>query len=190
MYNDYELLYLAKEDIDTIGEILYKKYSGIIYSKALKYSPSNLLIEDFLSEAKLTLYEAIENYQDKYNFNTYLSNCLDNKLLNYRKSILRNKNKILNESLSIEDIKENTSTSYNNIYNPENNLFEEYEYEELRNKIIDKLDWKEELVFTLKEQYFTNKEISEITDNSLRTVYNIINRIKYKVSNIVSNQFN
>ena len=60
-------------------------------------------------------------------------------------------------------------------------------YLELKEKILSKLSWKEELIFTLKEQNYTNKEISEITDNSLRTVYNIINRIKNKVSNIVSN---
>lgn len=185
MYNDYELLYLAKEEKDLIGEILYKKYKGIIYTKAIKYSPFNLLIEDFINEGKSTLYESIENYQDKYNFSTYLNNCLDNNLSNYRKAVLRNKNKILNEAISFEEIKE--IRTYNDRYNPEISLYEEYDYEELKNKIINKLTWKEELIFTLKEQNYTNKEISEITDNSLRTVYNIINRIKNKVSNIVSN---
>lgn len=185
MYNDYELLYLAKDEKECIGEILYQKYKGIIYTKAIKYSPSNLLIEDFINEGKLTLYEAIENYQDKYNFSTYLSNCLDNNLSNYRKRVQRNKNKILNEAVPIEEIKE--IRSCNDRYNPEISLYEEYDYEELKNKIIDKLTWKEELIFTLKEQNYTANEISEITDNSLRTVYNIINRIKNKVSNIVSN---
>ena len=184
MYNDYELLYLAKDEKELIGEILYKKYKGILYKKAIRYSPNNMLIEDFINEAKLTLYEAMENYQDKYNFNTYLSSCLDNNLSNYKKRVQRNKNKILNEAVPIEEIKEIITCSNN--YNPEQNLYEEYDYEELKNKIVDKLTWKEELVFTLKEQSFTNKEISEITDNSLRTVYNIINRIKNKVSKIVS----
>ena len=44
MYNDYELLYLAKEDIETIINILYKKYKHILYHKAIKYS-SNINLE-------------------------------------------------------------------------------------------------------------------------------------------------
>ena len=47
MDNDYELLYLAKEDTENIVDILYEKYKKVLYSKALKYSSSNLNIEDY-----------------------------------------------------------------------------------------------------------------------------------------------
>lgn len=187
MDNDYELLYLAKEENEYAKEIIYQKYKGLMYSKAIQYSPSNHLIEDFVNESKLALYNAIENYQDKYSFNTYLGKCLDNSLLNYKKSILRNKNKLLNEAISIENIGLSVFEEHDKKNNPEIKIFEEYEYKNLKNKILESLTWKEELVFTLIEQNYTNKEISEITDNSLRTVYNIINRIRKKVSNIVSN---
>lgn len=186
MESDYELLYLAKEDIDWVVEVLYQKYKRVIYLKVLKYSPSNMYIDEYLNEAILSLYETVENYQDRYKFSTYLNNCLDNKLLNYRKTSERNKHKLLNNALSIED---NNIQLYldNNDYNPEKLVLEELEYLELKEKILSKLSWKEELIFTLKEQYFTIKEISEITDNSLRSVYNIIKRIQIKVSNLMSN---
>ena len=187
MENDYELLYLAKEDIDLVVEALYKKYQGIIYSKVLRYSPSKSYIEEYLNEARLSLYEAVESYKDKYGFNTYLSNCLDNSLSNYKKMIERKKHKILNDALSIEDKDIRLYLQNDNRNNPEELVLEELEYIELKERIIKKLSWKEELIFVLKEQNYTNKEISEITDNSLRTVYNIINRIKSKASNLVSN---
>ena len=57
-------------------------------------------------------------------------------------------------------------------------------------KIINELTWKEELVFTMREQNFTIEEISQVTDNCIKTVYNIINRIRKKVSSIVSNKNN
>lgn len=187
MESDYELLYLAREDIDVVVETLYKKYKGIIYSKVLKYCPSKLYIEEYLNEARLSLYDAVENYQDKYRFNTYLSNCIDNKLLNYRKTLERKKHKILTDAVSIDDKDVQLYMINDKKYSPEELVLEELEYIELKEKIISKLSWKEELIFVLKEQNYTNKEISEITDNSLRTVYNIIRRIQRKVLNIVSN---
>ena len=63
-------------------------------------------------------------------------------------------------------------------------------YNKLKKTIISKLTWQEELVFKLKEQNYKPKEISEIIDNNQRTVYNIINRIRKKVSSIVSNKNN
>lgn len=185
MYNDYELLYLAKEDIDSIVEILYKKYSNILYSKAIKYS-SNTNIDEYLNEAKISLYNAVETYRDDFPFFTYLNICLDRSLLNYKKHLNRNKHKILNDALIINYEDTNTLISIQDErYNPEKILIEDSSYRELREKILEKLTWKEELIFSLKEHNFTNKEISEITDNNLRTVYNIINRIKNKVSNLV-----
>lgn len=188
MDNDYELLYLAKEDPDTVVDVLYKKYNKILYSKALKYSSSIRFIEDYLNEAKISLYESIENYQDDCAFITYLNICLDRSLSNFKKSLNRNKHKILNESLSIDNEEIVDLIPMNDErYNPEKLFLDESSYIELKEKILNKLTWKEELIFNLKEQNYTNKEISEITDNNLRTVYNIINRIKNKVSNLVSN---
>lgn len=186
MESDYELLYLAKEDIDRVVDILYNKYKGVIYSKVLKYIPSNMYVDDYLNEAILSLYEVIENYQDKYKFSTYLNNCMENKLLNYKKTLERNKHKLLNNALSLEDDDIQLRLD-NNFYNPEKIVLDELEYIELKEKILSKLNWKEELIFILKEQNYTNKEISEITDNNLRNVYNIIRRIQNKVSNLMSN---
>ena len=188
MDNDYELLYLLKEEPEEILGILYKKYSSVLLSKIKKYNKWNVNIDDYLNIARLSLYQATENYQDNNKFITYLNTCLDRSLSNYKKSLNRNKHKLLNEAISIEDDQIDLGLNLNDErYNPEKLLFEETNYLELREKILGKLSWKEELIFTLKEQNYTNKEISEITDNSLRTVYNIINRIKNKVSNIVSN---
>ena len=37
MDNDYELLYLAKDD-DQVKDLIYQKYKNLIYYKARKYS--------------------------------------------------------------------------------------------------------------------------------------------------------
>lgn len=188
MDNDYELLYLLQENPDVILDILYKKYNSVLLSKIKKYNKWNLNRDDYLNVARLSLCEAADNYQDNNKFITYLNTCLDRSLINYKKSLNRNKHKLLNEAISIDNEEIDLGLNLNDErYNPERLLFEDSNYQELKEKILGKLSWKEELIFTLKEQNYTNKEISEITDNSLKTVYNIITRIKNKVSNIVSN---
>ena len=95
--------------------------------------------------------------------------------------------KTLNESISYENNNERILELESNKYNPEVNLFNDYDYSSLRNKIIEVLTWEEELIFTLKEQNYTVLEISEITGNKLRTVYNIIKRIQDKTIKLMSN---
>lgn len=188
MNNDYELLYMTGEDKELVEHLLYEKYKSLIYWKARKYSSSSIFFEDYLNEAILAFYEAVENYQDKYKFITYLNTCIDRNLLNLKKSLNRKRHKILNESVSIDDaditklIIDKESKN-----NPEKKLIEELNYDELKNKIINNLIYEEELVFLLKEQNYTNKEISEITDNKIKKVYNIIKRIQRKMSKIMSN---
>lgn len=189
MENDYELLYLAKENNEYAIELLYQKYYSILYTKAKKYSRNNsVFLDDYLNIAIYTFYNTIDNYKDDTNFSTYLNSCLDNALLNYQKSLTRNKNKILNEALTIDD--ENTRALdiiSDRRYNPETILFNNLNYEYLKEKIIQKLTWKEELVFTLKIQNYSPKEISQITDNNIKSIYHIIKRLQTKILQIMSN---
>ena len=170
MDNDYELLYLAKDD-DQVKDLIYQKYKNLIYYKARKYSQRNNTnneLEDYISEGTLALYETIDNYRDTTPYNIYLNRCLDNALKNAFRKNNTKKSRVLSEL----------------------QVFEEYNYNKLKKTIISKLTWQEELVFKLKEQNYKPKEISEIIDNNQRTVYNIINRIRKKVSSIVSNKNN
>ena len=55
MDNDYELLYLAKDD-DQVKDIIYQKYKNLIYYKARKYSKrynTNNELEEYIIEGTL-----------------------------------------------------------------------------------------------------------------------------------------
>lgn len=192
MDNDYELLYLAKDD-DTVKKVIYEKYKNLIYKKSKKYSQisSNTnKLDDYINEATLALYETIDNYKDTTPYIIYLNTCIENSLKNLLKKEYAKKSKALNESISINNNDNYLIKSEENKYNPEAILFEEFDYDNLRNLILNKLTWQEELIFNLKEQSYNTKEIAEIIDNNQRTVYNIINNIRKKVSSIVSNENN
>ncbi len=189
MYNDYELLYLAQENNEDAVNELRKKYNSLLHAKALSYNRSSHIdIKELLNEAELSFYKAVDSYIDKNTFNTYLNKVIDNNLTNYIAKHNNTKNKILNESVSYEYNNEKSIGVGSNKYNPEISLFNEYNYFELRQRILNKLTWKEELIFVLKEQNYTASEISKITDNSLRTVYNIIKRIQNKTIKLMSNE--
>ena len=182
MDNDYELLYLAKDD-DQVKDLIYQKYKNLIYYKARKYlqrNNTNNELEDYISEGTIALYETIDNY---------LNRCLENALKNVFRKNNTKKSRVLSEATSLNSTDYLNISSYDKKYDPELQVFEEYNYNKLKKTIISKLTWQEELVFKLKEQNYKPKEISEI-DNNQRTVYNIINRIRKKVSSIVSNKNN
>lgn len=187
MDNDYELLYLAQENIDYATEILRSKYDRLLHNKAIIFSTKSLLSKrELFNEAEMAFYKAIDTYMDNYTFSTYVSNVIDNNLLNYIEKYNSIKNKILNESLSYDDNPNILLKFGSNKDNPERNIFNEYDYDYLRERIINKLSWKEELVFCLKEQNYNVYEIAEITDNKPRTVYNIIKRIQDKTIKLMS----
>ena len=183
MLDDYELIYLAKENNEDAIEELIKKYYGLICYKANKNSISREDSEELINEETLSLYEAINNYNDNENtkFITYLNACIDKKISNYKKLQLRKKFSILNTATALD---ENIMISgINN--NPIDFLIDEESYKIKRNKILNKLNYKEELVFILREQNFTVKEISKIIDIKLVEIYNLIKSIRIKINRIV-----
>lgn len=184
---DNELLYLANEKNDDAINELFAKYNGFVYHKAIKYMISEQYKDDFINEAILCFYEVVYSYTDKENtkFITYLNSCLERRMINFRKRNLRNKHSPLNNAVSLDGIEEFEQVNTNN--NPDLIIMDNYLYEKLKKKILNKLNNREELVFILKEQNFSTKEIADIIDLKYADIYNIIKTIRNKVRKIMSN---
>lgn len=160
---------------------IYKKYNNLINRKIYLFTGYNNLFDDDLkNEIALSIYKAVSKYPDSGTFPIYLNKAIDRTLLNHLRKINNKKDKVYQESIKTD----NDQDFQDNRYNPEQLFFEVSNYNELKRKIINELTWKEELVFTMKEQNFTIEEISQVTDNCIKTVYNINNRIKNKISNL------
>lgn len=188
MKSDYELLSLVKENNLEALNTLHQKYYPLLYKKSIKYSKNYpFYFNDFLNEAELSFYKVVQNYEGDKGFIKYLNLCLDNTLLNYLKILNSKSNQIQNGAISLEEGYLPIKELENKKYNPEIIFFEVLDYYNLKNKILESLTWKEELIFILKEQNFSPKEISKITDNNLKTVYNIIKRVQEKIINVMSN---
>ncbi len=182
MCDEYELLYLAGENNEYAIKELLKKYYNFLYSKAVKNCKIWNNFDDYMNEMILGFYNAIDNYNGDSKFITYLNACLDYKAHNYSILSNRKKHSILNNAISIEEI--TNISSDEDKYNPEKILLEEQDYLTLKRKIKRKLTSQEELVFSLKEQGFSIKEISKILDKKVQTVYKYYENIKRKAGKL------
>ena len=192
-FNDYELLNFIAEGNEDANNIILKKYEPLINKIALKLLPyckgNGLDLSDLVQEGMIGLNHAIERYQEMENtlFYTYASRCIERKIISVVISSNRNKNKILNESISYDDdenlimrvIKDNSP-------GPEEILISEELEEKLLFKIKGKLTDLEEQVFTLMINGFKYKEIAEILDKDEKSIDNTIQRLKSKIRKLLN----
>ena len=171
-FNDFELLdniYSLNEDAN---EILLYKYRPLIVNvakKMIKYCSGGVDLNDLIQEGMLGLNEAINAFREDKdtNFGTYAKLCIERKMISIVKSTRTYKNKILNESVSLEDelelnhekfLADNTSDPFS--------MISENEYEE---KVLND--------FTLKKILGDNSQNPEnlIVDvESMKELLNVL----------------
>ena len=191
-FNDYELLNYIAEGNEEANNIIIKKYEPLITkiaTKMLAYCKNNGLDKsDLIQEGMIGLNHAIDRYQEQENvlFYTYAKKCIERKIISVVISSNRNKNKILNESISYDD-DENLLLKFikSNTPSPEEEILNLELQEDLLIKIKEKLTDLEEQVFSLFISGFKYKEIAEILDKDEKSIDNAIQRIKVKIKNIL-----
>lgn len=196
-YNDYELLTYSSENHEEATNILYQKYQPYIQKCARKLYPyvkgAGIELNDLIQEGLLGLTSAIHHFNEQKDstFYTFATTCIKHKMISVVVSTKRLKNKILNESISIDSVNEE-GEAYSLEYligdanaNPENVLMNN----EYQSHIIDlakeKLTPLESAVFELKISGFGYKEISEVLDKNPKVVDNALQRIKLKLKDMI-----
>lgn len=191
--NDYELISYINEHNEEANNILIEKYEPLIKKIALKMinycSGSGLDVNDLVQEGRIGLNHAVSYYNDQKNitFYTYAKTCIERKIISAVIATKRQKNKILNESVSydIDDedknfervLKDETS-------NPEKIIMDLVVREKLIERIKLCLTEFEEKVFDLLLSGFTYREIAGILDKEDKQIDNAIQRIKNKVKDL------
>ena len=108
-FNDYELMSYIAEGNEDANNILIKKYEPLITTIAGKMLPlcknNGLDINDLVQEGMIGLNHAIDRYHEQGDtlFYTYAKKCIERKIISVVVGSRRNKNKILNESVSYDD---------------------------------------------------------------------------------------
>lgn len=197
-YNDNELLLYISENNEEASSIMFEKYTPLIITianKMYKYcSNTGLEISDLIQEGMLGLNSAIHSYNEENDnvFYTFARKCIERKMISLMVAANRQKHRLLNESLSLNDTLDNDIFELeehlgDNSYNPEYRLFEHETEEELINGFKKNLTELEEEVFLLKIGGLNYKEIAEVLDKDLKAIDNALQRIKIKLKKYLNN---
>ena len=189
-YNDYELIYMIRENDDFSQNILYEKYQPIIKKFAtdfyMRYKSSGYDYEDFLQEATIGFQKALFSFDDTREnlFYSFAVLCIQRRLLSFCRMFMSDKYKnVFFDTISIDDI--SCIDNRNNM----DSIFDEKEMEKLLKSIIFDLSWEEGIVFELRLNGFQYLEISKLLDISCRKVGVILKSVRNVVRKRIHNYY-
>lgn len=181
--NDYELCsYVQENNNDDALDALFEKYRGLIYSVIKpylnKYKYTGIDEDDLVQEGKLGLLYASRTYNgEKSLFITFAYVCIERHIINYCRTFNNMRNYPLNSSVVVNyRIIRDSSDNYQSV---EDILIENENFFEVKNK----LDFKYSIVFELRYNHFTYREISELLDLPMSTVDGRIRSVRKMLNN-------
>ena len=189
--NDNELLDKVSDN-ELATEKLFEKYKPLINKVATeayyKNPKSGLEINDLIQEGMIGFSVALNTYDETKDasFFTFARMCIIRKIATSITSAKRQKHLILNESISVDNLSDETNAKEklftDNESNPENILLTMENVREIKTDIEKELTNLEKEVFELKTAGFNYKEIADLLDKNPKSIDNAISRIKTKAN--------
>ena len=179
-YNDYELIYMIRENDDDSSNILLEKYRPIIISLVNKHYQKNINnsydFEDYYQEAILAFYKAIDDYDSTKEvlFYTFVSVCIERSLISFSRRISSTKENIYNNYIPIDYISYLIEDKEKNI--EDINRFKEIE--EIYKDIIYNSTLEIGSILELKYNGFGYREISNLLDIPISSIEFKIRKVK------------
>lgn len=170
-YNDYELIYMVRENDEDSSDILLKKYEPIIKKISneyyLKFSKYGYDYEDFLQEAYISFYKAISNYDDKVKclFYTFVVMCIRRGLISFCRKITCGK-----KNLSYDNFVEIEKYEIADCRSDVSSKIDKSEINRIIHDFINNLSFDDSNIFELRYNNFTFSEISILLDIPINIV--------------------
>lgn len=177
--NDYEIIYMIRENDDIARNIMFDKYMPIVKNIAsnfyLSYSNIGADYDDFLQEGMIALNKAINSYDENGGslFYTYVTLCINRHLITYCRNLTCKKHYSLNNSIGDDAIY---------LYNDFRNYVDDYidekisQNEFIKIKNMFSIDFSS--VLELRYNGFCYREISQLLDISIGMVDSRLARIR------------
>lgn len=192
---DFELLEKAKQGDEKSLEALLVKFKPLACKIARKYFLAGQDEEDLYQEAMIGLFKAEQSFNESIglDFKSFASLCINRQIQSAVKNANRKKNKILNESISLNNqggIESFDSGDEPELYFivpsnsplPDDELIYKEKVEEIKKAIASKLSSYEKKVLALYLNGLSYKEMGKILTKETKSIENCLSRIKTKLS--------
>ena len=198
--DDGQLISMLHESSEDAKDILFEKYRYIIEIELKKYSSMARVLgydyNDLYQDALVGFSDALVSYRtDKHAaLSSFITLCVDRKLQVCIKKAGRLKNKLLNDSLSLEHVYDAYTSplmdllSDNKKNDPLENIVKEEKMAELVGNIRNSLSDREYEVFSLMVNGLKYDEIATLLNKDLKQIDNTIQRVKAKIKKIVEDR--
>lgn len=194
--NDNELIYLCYENNEEAENIIIDKYKNcilmILKDYLNEYNIIGMELADLYQEGLIGLIHAIKTFdKDRdVSFYTYANTCIKTTIMSAMRQTFRKKNRILNNSYSLDKLIEDTNSNFYELFKDERNdptkiLMVEEEHNDLINRIKSKLSKNELIIFELKLKGLKNGEIADLISRDKKYIENTMFRINKKYKEIL-----
>ena len=189
--DDNELLFMVEEN-QNYYEILLNKYKPLIIKISKKYYKLGKKVgyefEDIIQIGTLGLLESIKSFKGNKNilFYTYITCCLENKIKTEIRFQLTDKRKMLNKTISYDEVIEGTDKPLidfiedKNAVDPYEELIE-HEIEEKYINFIQSLPLEVAVAFEMRNDGFTYEQIGRFLQMDNQTIIRSINFVKQRI---------
>lgn len=202
--NDYELVYLIRENDDGAYQYMQAKYANLISQIAKKYYKNNSYLgieyEDLYQDGLYAFEIALSNYDTASSlFYTYVTICITREIEKTIKKAKRNKQMVLTTAysmnspipyyteLTLEDVLQDSTILGTKKQNIEEQ-FVSSEYTRYLYYFQYELDYPKSAIYELKINNFSNGEISSLLSIKYKDVDNALRTIRKKLK-IYKNKF-
>lgn len=198
-YNESDsfLVDMICESNEDVGNTLYKKYESMIEYIVRKYVKTatklGLDYNDLMQEANVAFTDAINNYdqEKEASLKTFISLCVERKLINIIEKSKTQKSKILLESLSLDYDYNNEGLPLKDVIgdvssDPLIKYSEKESMNLLKDMIKDNLSELEVEVFSYMINGLNYTEIARLLDKSPKQIDNTMQRVRGKVKSLLN----
>ncbi len=196
--NDYEVIYLIKENDEDSKALLYKKYEPLITSFSLQYLPvakqCGLELDDIVQEGYIGFSNALKAYDEHKNilFYTLVRVCIKRQIINLLRRSMTMKHSALNFSFSLNSMIDtnDSEVELGNVFvSPDVSPIEYVIDEDYERRVIS-LSYSMTLmgrcVFLLKYNNFKISEIAVLLDLTVKKVRDLLERAKLVFASMIS----
>ena len=190
VYNDYELIYMIRENDDYSRDILYQKYNPIIRKIASDYysrfSNYGYDYDDFVQEAYILFQKSLKYYNEKKSclFYTFVIMCIKRGLSSFCHRISSN-----NKSVSMSNYVDIDDLPIMDMNVNLDDCIIQDEFEKKLKKLLFDLPFEISNVFELRINSFSYSEISSLLDIPLSTVNFRCKKVRDAIRHLFDNYY-